>query len=146
MDLPNLDPIIFDDLAPVEVSVKIGQLNCILREASEDAACKYRNASLKAARMQSGEIVGMDGLADSEPYLVSLCLFEIFENGKGQKVERPVALSVIRSWKAGIVKTLFERIRQISNLEDKGDQAKNSPGAGPTTSALPDNSAPASTS
>ena len=68
----------FDDLAPVTVPVTLGKRKYLLREASEDAACKYRNASLAGAEISnvSGQVTvrRVGSMADVEPLLVSLCL------------------------------------------------------------------------
>jgi hypothetical protein len=51
------------------------------------------------------------GLANVEPLLVSLCLFR--ENGA------PVLLATVRSWPARVVKSLFEKAKEISDLGEE---------------------------
>src|SRR5690606_9047229 len=70
----------FDDLTPIELPVKYKGKNYVLREADEGAATQYRNLTIKAARMEDGKITGMDGVADAEPFLISLCLYEARED------------------------------------------------------------------
>jgi hypothetical protein len=107
----------FDDLAPVEVEVKVKGKKYILREATGHAAAQYRNAALKAAKMVDGKVVGMDGLADAEPLLVSLCLYELEDLGNGKPPrERPVPVQVVRGWPARLVTALFTKVRDISDL------------------------------
>ena len=117
----------FEDLTPIERPVSIGQKKYILREASEGAACQYRNATLKGARMADGKIVGMDGVADAEPLLVSLCLHPVGPNDKirldtsGNPV--PTDLRIIRAWPPRVVRALFDTLKEISpGLEEKEDQ------------------------
>lgn len=137
-------PIEFDSLAPIEVPATIAGKQYLLREASEDAACKYRNAAMRAARFNDrGKVSSIEGVADVEPLLVSLCLFELTGDGKchlGHTVpgERPVPIDELRRWPAKRVKTLFERIKDISDLGEKKEDeesSKNGQGAGAITSA-----------
>lgn len=112
------DAMNFDDPTLREVPVKIGDKRFVLREASGDAACKWRNSILKATKLVDGKPASMDGLADGEPYLVSLCLFEL--NADGLEL-RPVPLHVVRSWPARVQKALFERVKSMSDLDDAED-------------------------
>lgn len=106
----NLD---FTDLAPVEVPVSIkAKDDHLLVEATEDVACKYRNATLKAAKMEDAKIIGMDGLSDAEPILVAGCLLKM-------PGRTPVDVKYVRSLGAKIVKPLFECAKEISDLDEK---------------------------
>lgn len=108
------------DLTPKEETYRIGGRDYTLVEPSEDAACRWRNLATSKAKMQDGKVVGMDGIADVQPYLVSLCLFE--ETDKGRVA---VPLSVIRGWPARVVKVLFERAKELGDLDERGESAKN---------------------
>src|SRR4051812_878860 len=91
----------FDSLEPIEVPVRLGSKSYVLREPSEDIACKYRNALLKATKLGSdGKPTSLEGLADIEPQLVSWCLFEVTNPGGDDqaKLVKPVPVSVIRGW------------------------------------------------
>lgn len=104
----------FSLINPVELPVIVGDKKYILREASGDAACKYRNNLLKSTKMSpDGKVQSVEGLADIEPFLVSLCLFEVTEKG-----DKPVALHTIRSWPNRVQKALFEEAKRISYLDD----------------------------
>lgn len=117
------DPFDFDDLAPIEIPVRIAGVAYILREASEAAACKWRNHQLKATRMADGKVTGMDGMADAEPLLVSLCLCQTNPDGTlkldPQRNPANVPLALVLSWPARIVKPLFEKAKEISDLTEK---------------------------
>jgi hypothetical protein len=110
------DALNFDDLSPVEIPVKLSNKEYVLREASGDAAVKWRNAQVRAARMVDGKVSGVGDIADSEPLLVSLCMWEV-TTVSGTRREVPVPLHVVRSWPARVVSTLFEKIKEISGLE-----------------------------
>lgn len=106
------------DLQPVEISVTIHKKHYILKEASGGAVCTYRNAILKAMKPgPDGKPTAMEGLADAEPLLVSLCLVERKEVD-GKAVDQPVSLAQVRAWPNRVQKTLAERVKQISDLEE----------------------------
>ena len=107
------------DLEPRQESLTIAGKAYILREASEGAACKYRNKAMAAARMADGKLVGMDGAADVEPLLVSLCLWEVTDKG-----ERPVSLATVMGWPARVVKPLFARAKAMSALDEEEQETR----------------------
>ena len=53
-----------------------------------------------------------DGLAEAEPLLVSLCLRQKLDDG----VTRPVTLDIVLSWPNRVIKPLFEKCKEISDL------------------------------
>jgi len=107
----------FDDLTPIEIPVRIQGKNYVLREASGDAACRYRNAVLACAQLTpEGKAVSVRNLADVEPLLVSLCLFD--EKGN------PVSVNQVRKWPARVVKALYEKAKEISDLDLEEPQNK----------------------
>lgn len=96
-------------LEPIKVSYQIGDTTYELREATEGVACKYQNALMKRVKMgENGLPTSADGVADTEPYLVSLCLFD----SSGY----PVTDATIRTWPSRVVKTLFDKVMEISQL------------------------------
>ncbi len=130
----DLHTLIFDDLTPREEAVKIGKDWYLLREASEWAACAYRNEGMKGARFEDGKLRSVDGVANVEPLLVHLCLFFAVgdppdgtngSNGTLKVAMEPtrgdplnVPLKTVRSWPSRIVKPLFDRAKQLSELEE----------------------------
>jgi hypothetical protein len=111
----------FNDLSVIEVPVKVAGRNYVLREATEEAACRWRNHMLRATRIgQDGRPTGIGDLADSEPLLVSLCLFEAKEDGTAGA---PVKLAAVKGWPSRVVGRLFAKAKQISELEEKEDRA-----------------------
>jgi len=124
LEIINL-PIEFDDVAPIEVPVKRRGLSYLLCECDEGGAVKYRAASMRGVRLveteDGQEVVMGDGQAESEPLLVSLCLYQIYPDGR----RRQVSLSEIKTWRPDEVKQLHERAKAISNLsEDTDDPEK----------------------
>lgn len=111
----------FDSIERVQVEVTIGDDRYVLKEATGDAACRYRNSILRATKLgPEGKPSSIDGIVDSEPLLVSLCLFTAEDN-------KPVPLSTVRSWPNRIVKKLYETAEHISELKETeaGESAKN---------------------
>jgi hypothetical protein len=110
-----------NDLAPKEIPVKGGGKNYVLREASAGAVVQYRNAVTRSIKMKDGKPDSVGDLANAEPLLVSLCLFELKEV-KGQIIPIPVPETTIRSWGARAMKTLFDRIKEISDIDMEGEE------------------------
>jgi hypothetical protein len=115
--MPEPTPDDVTDLGDLELKsfkYKIGGEPYTLREASADAAVKYRNASSAGATMKDGTVtVGRVG--DVEPILVSLCLFD--QHG------RAVPLHVVKTWPARVTKALFTKIKEVSDLSEKETDA-----------------------
>ncbi len=101
----------FGDITPIVVSVTINQERYELREATGDVACRYRNALLKCTQLgPEGKPQKIEGMADIEPFLVSMCLFK--ENGAA------VNAAVVRAWPSHVLKKLFETAKEISKLDE----------------------------
>lgn len=114
-----------DDLSLdlIEVKVKLNGKPHVIVSADSDTATEYRNISLKHVIMRDAKIEGkLMGLAESEPYLVSRCVFMIDADGN----RHPYSLDAVKSWNSSAVKKLYNKIRDISDLEEKAaDTAKN---------------------
>lgn len=107
------------DLTRIEVTVKMNSKTYVLREATEEAARTFENARLACNQYSNdGGTRSIRGLADVRSLLVSLCLFEL-EIGADNSVthERAVQLSQVRSWPTRITKELFEKAKEISELD-----------------------------
>lgn len=102
----------FGSFEPIVLPVNILGENYLLREASGDAAARYNNAMLKCTTLgPDGRPARLDGLADVDPFLVSLCI--VTATGK------PVRLETVRSWPNRIVQMLAEKVKEISELGPK---------------------------
>jgi hypothetical protein len=134
----------YGDLPPVEIPVKYRGKDYILREASEDTACRYKGAFLACAKeWQDGKPVRVEGLPDLEPLLVSLCLFEQLADddprnqprkSDGKRLgERQLSPVEVRTWQPHVVKDLYAHAKRISKLDE----------GGPVTGPAPDGAAPA---
>ena len=116
------EELIFDILA-VEIPVTIGKDKYILREASGEAACQYRNKITACAR-QTGEDMIVDGpIADADPLLISHCLFKVNVVKEEEVVSRAhVNINVVRAWPERVLKVLVAKIKEISPLDSDGDE------------------------
>jgi hypothetical protein len=118
-----VDEFNFDTLAPIEVPVKIAGRNYVLREATGEAAGKYRAASLRGAEITHDDETGqrtikrLESAADVEPLLVSLCLFDVTDG------ERTVSIETVKAWPARVQRALFEKAKEISQLDEADDLA-----------------------
>lgn len=108
----------FDDILPVEVKFTYREKQYVLREATAGIATKYRNLILKSARMKDGQPSGVDGLVDSEIYLISACLSEITDKG-----EKLVSEPSVRNLPYRVSKRLFEKAVEISDLDSDDTEA-----------------------
>lgn len=117
----------------VEIPVRIEGQDYTLREASGDAACKYRNALIHGTVLgPNGKPQKLRNVADTEPLLVSLCLFDA--NGKNVPPER------VRIWPSRIQAKLFNKAKEISDL----DQQEETPLRKALVTALQQDDAPVS--
>lgn len=107
--IPLLD---FGDLEPKQIPVRRRGKEYWLREASEDAARKYRNACVRGARMQDGKVVSIDGVGDVQSVLVAACLTE-------QGTNRTLTVEELRTWSARHVKQMFDWVKDVSLLDEE---------------------------
>jgi hypothetical protein len=106
------DDLNFASIALVEVPVTLGDKKYVLREASEAAALRFRGSQLQDAKLVDGKVsANISRVAESQALLVSLCLFD--ENGK------PVPLATVLDMRARIVKRLFDKAKEISDLDER---------------------------
>lgn len=104
---------IFGDLTPIEVTVQIGSIRYTLREATSEAAARYRNHVMASTTFGSdGKPTGVRGLGDLQPLLVHLCLFI-------EGTDNHVPLDMVKGWPERIVKPIFERAKEISELSEE---------------------------
>lgn len=122
----QLEAMDFDDLKPIEVSVKVKGKRYVLRQASAEAKAQFDNAKLRATKLEDGKLVSLAGMADVEPLLVSLCLFNADTDGRlpltadgDPDLTKLVPLKTVKLWDARIVADLFDRSKAISGLVDK---------------------------
>jgi len=103
-------------IIPIRITEKDGTLRKYeLKEATSDVATHWRNSIINKTKIQDGKAVGLSNVADSEPLLVSMCLFRA--EGKKDNVK----LEEVRSWPSRIVKSLFEKAKEISDLDEDED-------------------------
>ncbi len=120
-----MQPLVFD-LTPKEVPVQIGEDHFILREAQGSTVIKFRNLIFQATNPGlDGQARGDgEGLADVEAFLVSQCLYRTKEpgvlpkdgNGRPDRTKL-VAKEIITEWVYNIQRTLFETIKEISDID-----------------------------
>lgn len=87
------------NLEPQTQSVTIGGRSYEMREMDSTLSARYKNAMIACGELGTdGKPRRFQGLADLEPLLVSLCLFD----DQGQ----PVALETILKWPGRVVQAL----------------------------------------
>ena len=124
--------LMFDSLEPATEPVKISGKDYILKEIMGDAAAKYRNAEAKVIMVNQGtKMAHIDGAGDLFPLLVSLCLFEVYDDK-----QRPVTLLQVKQWPDKVIVALYKAAKKLNpNLvgravdADDKEEVKNSPDA-----------------
>lgn len=102
---------------PVEVPVTIDNKKYILREATGDAVTKWKNLIMSKAKLgPDGKPIAYQAMADCEPILVSYCLVEKNNN-------TPVSVETIRSWPNRVQSALFEKAKEISEVDVENEEA-----------------------
>lgn len=101
----------FSDDGFKEVPFKIGKDVYTVREADGDASYKYRNKIIGCTELGAdGQAKSVKDIADVEPFLISMCLFDA--------AGKAVPATVIRKFRAPVCKRLYELIKEISELDD----------------------------
>lgn len=101
------------DLERKEVRLTIGGRPYALREPTEGDAVKWQNACQRAGRFdKDGRVTAVEGLAEAEPLLVSLCLFDLDPAG-----EKAVPAATVRGWPARVVRRLYDRALEMGELQ-----------------------------
>jgi hypothetical protein len=103
------EPLVFNDITPVEEPVVVGNTRYVLRECSGDAWVKYQNARSVCYVYDDGKLQQVRDIADLEPLLVSLTLF--MEDGK-----TPVSEVTIRAWPSRVQRAIHDRAKEISGM------------------------------
>lgn len=141
MSTPQIAELNFDDqgLEPIFIPVTYKGKHYVLTEATADVAVRFRNMSMKAAKWQADangkpRSAVIDGMADTEPFLVSRCLFHaklVKVEGEADRWVAPtlangdldrtklVSDQVIRGWHPHVLKELFNLCYKISKLSEK---------------------------
>lgn len=118
----EFDPMDFDDLKPVEIPVKYRGARYLLLEGTEDAVRQYQNLIFKSTKLVDGKPSTVEGFADIESFLLSLCLVSVTVDPKtSMESRKPVSLADIRKWPHKVIKPLVKRLKQISDLSRDND-------------------------
>jgi hypothetical protein len=112
-----VDQLDFSDITTQEIQVKLPNgKECVLREASGADAVKYRNMLSSSAKLSAdGKMAKVENIADSEPYLVHLCLFEV-KDRNGSTVRVQVPLEEVKALPNRVMKVLYDKVKEISGL------------------------------
>jgi len=112
------EKLVFDSLKPITVEVSIDGNSYILREASTESAKTYRNAKLSAARFgDKGKLQQVEGAADSQSLIVSLCLHKVVNGKMYTKRDgnpQPTPIAEVLAWPDRITDELFKTLLKIS--------------------------------
>lgn len=110
------DELNFDSLEAISLPVSISGKIYKLVEASGEAIVRYNNIATGAAVLRDGKAVGIKGIADVEPQLVSDCLLyddKVFEHLNGKNVP----IEVVKKFPGRIMQKLFKKAKEISEID-----------------------------
>lgn len=123
----------------VTFPVTIGKEKYLLVEADSETSETFQSmimGSLTVTQGHDGAAKRIDkidsGMIKSQSYLVSRCLKKLSPgvHPDDPLIEEPVSLATVRGWPNRIVKPLYEKAREISDLREDDDakkaEAKNS--------------------
>lgn len=114
-----------ESLKPAEEPFSFGGRHYVLAEASGEAAGQWRAAQLRAHRPgPDGKLTPTPELVDTEPLLVSLCLYRCSEpgvlprdrDGRPDDKARVPAKDVRAVFPSRVQRFLFDRAQKISRL------------------------------
>lgn len=107
----------FETLDLISIPLRIGKTWYILQEATEEAAIAYENAKIQGGSLVGGKVIFND-LAGIEPLLVSMCLIQNTSNDPKKPLPGGfVQLDELKKWPAKVVKPIFNRIKEMSELD-----------------------------
>lgn len=111
----------FDEVAPLKIPVRIGPKHYVLNQAMAGDVILYRNFIVRTTRVSATDrTASSQGYADSEPYLLSLCMREVEPGGR----EVPVSIHTIKRWPNDILNKLFQTCQEISDMLDEEDESE----------------------
>lgn len=121
------DELTFDDLEslkPVEVPFSYGGTRYVLREASGEAAASWKAAQLRAHRPTAdGKLLPTPELVETEPLLVSLCLYRADATGAiptdrngGPCPKSLVPAKEVKALPSRVQRFLFEQAQKVSRI------------------------------
>lgn len=110
----------FDSLDLIQVPVSIGGEKYTLCEADEAAGAAYRNARVRGAKLEEGgDVTSLPSdIGGLQALLVCRCLYYCKEDGN---LGALVPQSTVRKWPSRIVRPLFDKVMEISELEEEED-------------------------
>lgn len=121
-------PIIWDDPEPVQVPVKFRGRWYVLVEPTAADVAAFKNQIMKGKKMGTrGTAETLDGMGDSEPILVSYCLYEANAYPDGTVTSEPplpdmkrrVPYTVIKGWPGALVSRLADRAKELAGLVER---------------------------
>jgi hypothetical protein len=104
------------DITERTLTVKISGQEYVLHEASEEAAAAWRTASAECAEYDAdGKVKRIRGIGRVQAVLVAACLTQ---------ESKPVSAATVGKWPSRVVKPLFEKVKEISDLNEVPETAE----------------------
>lgn len=113
--------LVYDDLEPIKIPVKIKGTQYVLKEADESATIKFRNFMSRNVTYGDNGVTKIENQGEAPLLLVSLCLFKVNHDRDGKEVHTPVVKTELTKWKTTLIKDLYKNARKISGMDDGED-------------------------
>jgi hypothetical protein len=119
-----------DSLGLVQIPITFNGKRYWLVEAFGDAVAEYRNALMSGAKINTNadgkpKTMSMGSMADAALILVSKCLFGAADDGtirtdafNNVDIRYRVPLSTVRVWPNRVLEPLFDKVKQISGIDE----------------------------
>lgn len=118
-----MDELDFSHLSRTEIPVKIKERNFLIIDPSTGAKNRYRNLLLKSAKAdENGKIKFFENLADTEIYLISICMVEIDDKGKEVSLDNSKGREFLNSLDYRITSKLYKVCKDIGDKEEPNAQ------------------------
>ncbi len=116
----QLEELVFEDLNPIEIPLKLAGQQNVLKEADEAASIKFRNHQARCIEYGSdGKVSKINNPGEANSLLLSLCLFKVgFDRDQVEK-HSPVPIDVIKKWRTSVVDKLSQKAKLMSGFEDE---------------------------
>lgn len=115
MSLDLLSPMVFDDLAPIQVPITWRGKEYKLCECDVPGVAKFKSVAAANFKYANGEMAGLSNIGDMDPLLVTLCLKRVLEDGTLSPVDR----AFVDKLPSKMVRDLADRARDINPALDE---------------------------
>jgi hypothetical protein len=120
------DEMVFDDISLKVIPVTLGKDSYVLREATGEVACGYRSVLLSKTKYDAEGKPQITINTEVETWLVAHSLFENDGDKDEPVVGKAVTSEFVDDLPNRVIKPLYAKIKEISDLDEKEPAKGNS--------------------